>query len=425
MSSPTANNPIIPSLRIPPMPIFLDTASRLPCTRAPRRRPATGLCAIALGIALMTSACGKSETAAKPAAAIPVSVSTVKAEDVAQWADGIGNVTPLRDVTLRAQVSGLLSEVLFREGQAVERGTLLARIDDREYAAALAQAQAEKARNQAQLKAAELDLQRYQNLVGEEAVPRQTVEQQQATVEQMRATIRANEAAIAAAQVQVSYTRITAPIAGRVGLRLVDPGNLVQPSDTRGLVTVTQIHPISVVFTLPQQQLPLIRHLLAPEKGREAAVVEAFDRDGGADLGAGKLTMIDNTVDTATGMVRLRAEFDNQDARLWPGQFVTVRLRTGTRANVLTVPVRALRHGLNGAYVFRVNGSGDEAKAEMVSVKPGYQNDTLAVITEGLAAGDRVVIDGYSRIKGGSRVREVQAALAGVESEAPAAPKAD
>ena len=333
-----------------------------------------------------------------PPPPVPVGVMRAEQRDVPHMASGIGTVESLHDVTLRPQVEGVLAEVLFREGQMVRKGDLLARIDDRSFAAALAQAQAEKARNQAQLRAAEQDLTRYQNLVAEEAISRQTVEQQQGTVGQLRAAVNASDAAIAAAQVQMSFTRITAPVSGRVGLRRVDPGNLVRASDADGLVTVTQIAPISVVFSLPQTLVSSVQPLL---KQPDRAPVVAFDRDNGTRLAEGRLSMIDNQIDTATGTIKLRAEFDNADGSLWPGQFVTVRLRIGMSANATVVPPRAVRQGLEGPFVFRVT----DGKAEVVPVTVGYATDTDAVITKGVAPGDTIVFDGQSRLKDGVAVR--------------------
>ena len=344
----------------------------------------------------------KSKPAAKPTV-IPVGLETVQLRDVPQSTSGIGSVQSLHTVTLRSQVEGVLAEVLFREGQLVKRGDLLARIDDREYAAALMRAEAELASNQAQLKSAELDQVRYGNLLKEEAVSVQIVEQQTATVARLRASVRSSEAAVATAKVQLSYTRIVSPIDGRVGLRRVDAGNLVRANDAEGLVTVTQITPISVIFSLPQELLPTLRPLL----DGAAAPVKAYTREAGTQLAEGKLATIDNQVDPTTGMVRLRADFANADGSLWPGQFVTVQLLTGQFPKALVVPVRSVRHGLNGAYVFRVK----DDKAEVVPVKTSFQDDSIVVVTEGLAQGDRIVIDGYSRIKSGSLVREVEAAV--------------
>lgn len=340
----------------------------------------------------------KAPPAAMPAPpAVPVTVATVEQRDVPQWSSGIGSVESLHAVTLRPQVEGVLSEVRFREGQAVSRGELLALIDDREYAAALLRAQADLASNQAQLKSAEQDLARYSNLLGEEAISLQTVEQQTARVEQLRAAVRASEAAVATAQVQLSYTRIVAPVSGRVGLRRVDPGNLVRTSDTEGLVTVTQVDPISVIFSLPQQQLARVQPLL---QGEPATVI-ALERDNGTELTRGRLSTVDNQVDASTGMVRMRARFANDDGRLWPGQFVAVRLQTGVEAGALVVPTQAVRQGLKGPFAFRVR----EDKAEMVALAVRYQDDDIAIIGSGLAAGDAVVTDGHSRLKPGTPVR--------------------
>lgn len=345
--------------------------------------------------------------AANPPAAqvVPVSVAAVEQRDVPQRVSGIGTVQSLHSVTLRPQVSGVVTDVLFREGQLVEQGALLARIDDRSIRAALMQAQAEKARNEAQLKSAELDLVRYGNLLAEEAISRQTLEQQSAQVEQLKAAIRANDATIAAQQVQLSYTQITAPVTGRVGIRRVDPGNLVQAGDSTGLVSVTQIDPISVVFTLSQELLPRIQPLLQHAR---IAQVTAYDRDAGALLAQGRLVMIDNQIDAASGTIRLRAEFENADEKLWPGQFVTVQLQTSVSVNATVVPARTVQQGLQGAFVFRVR----DTKAEVVPVGVAYQDDDIAVIGDGLAPGETVVIDGQSRLKPGSIVKPVAGASA-------------
>ncbi|MBL8271252.1 efflux RND transporter periplasmic adaptor subunit [Steroidobacter sp.] len=332
---------------------------------------------------------------------VPVSVVNVEQRDVPQLAAGIGTVQSLHNVVLRPQVSGIVTDVLFEEGQNVKRGQLLARIDDRTILANLRQAEAEKARNEAQLKAAKLDKSRYDNLLAEEAISRQTVEQQVAQVEQLEAAIRANEATIAAQQVQLSYTKITSPVNGRVGLRHVDLGNLVQIGDTSGLVTVTQVDPISVIFTLPQELLGRVQGLT---QGDSYAHVGAYDRDGGVLLGDGKLTTIDNQVDASTGTIRMRAEFVNKEGKLWPGQFVTVRLQTGVSGNALVVPARTVRQGLNGPFVFRVR----DKQAEVVQVEVGYSNDEIAVIQAGLAQGDSIVSDGHSRLTPNAKVKLVE-----------------
>lgn len=340
--------------------------------------------------------------------AVPVVVGTVGQRDVHQWLTGVGTVQSVHNVTLRPQVDGVLTEVLFREGELVKKGQLLARIDDRTIVASLEQTRAEKARNEAQLKVAELDLVRYQNLLKDEAVPRQTLEQQQATVNEIKAALAATVATIAAGEVQLSFTRITSPVSGRVGLRRVDAGNVVRASDATGLVSVTQIDPIAVVFSLPQQQLPQVRQLLTRTAADVPIVV--YDRDLKTPLARGHLSTIDNAIDTASGTIRLKAEFANAGGTLWPGQFVSVKLLSETRSNALVVETRAVRQGLEGDYVFRVR----DGKAEVVKVEKLYEDDHIAVVANGLAVGDHVVVDGYSRITAGSAVRvsETQAAPA-------------
>lgn len=358
------------------------------------------IAAVALALALLIAWRLTSNTVAasppKGPPPVPVSVVAVEERDVPQLAAGIGTVQSLHSVVLRPQVSGIVTEVLFEEGQQVKKGQLLARIDDRTIVANLRQAEADKARNEAQLRAARLDQSRYNNLLAEEAISRQTVEQQAALVEQLEAAIRANEATIAAQQVQLSYTQIASPVTGRVGLRRIDPGNLVQAGDANGLVAVAQVDPISVIFSLPQE-------LLVSLQGLNQAHVGAYDRDGGVLLGEGKLKTVDNQVDAATGTIRLRAEFGNKDGRLWPGQFVTVRLQTGVSSDALVVPARTVKQGLQGPFVFRVR----EQRAEVVPVQVGYSNDEIAVIREGLVAGDSVVSDGHSRLTPNATVKLV------------------
>lgn len=332
-------------------------------------------------------------------APVTVTVTQVEQRDVPHLARGIGSVRSLNSVTLRSQIDGILTETPFEEGQRVERGALLARIDDRAIRATLAQARADKARNVAQRNAAQLDLARYKDLYRkDQAIPRQTVDQAAALVEELEAAIAANEATIAAAEVQLSYTRIVSPLSGRVGLRRVDPGNLVRAADTEGLVTVTQLDPIAVVFSLPQDMLPRIRTLL---HGAAPVAVTAMDRDGGQALATGRLAFIDNQIDPATGTIRLKAEFPNAEERLWPGQFVTVELPVGNSPAAMVVALKAVQLGIDGSFVYRVVGD----KVEAVPVSVGYQNEDIAVIESGLALGDTVVLDGQSRLKPGATVR--------------------
>jgi RND family efflux transporter MFP subunit len=328
---------------------------------------------------------------------VPVLVATVERRDVPHRIASIGTVQSLHSVVIRPQINGILTEVLFREGDLLPRGAPLARIDDRSIAAALAQAEAERASRAAQLRSAEADLARYGSLGDTQVISRQQIDQQAAMVERLKAELLASEATIAAQRVQLSHTRIFSPVAGRVGIRRVDPGNFVQTSDDEGLVTVTQIDPISIVFTLPQEALS--RVTLTP--GQSGAKVSAFDRAGGVTLGQGSITTFDNQIDPASGTLRLRAQFDNADGKLWPGQFVALELQAGMSANALVFPARAVQQGLNGPFVFRIRDS----KAEVVPLDIVYEDDEITAVASGLEPGDTVVVDGQSRLKAGTVVR--------------------
>ena len=320
------------------------------------------LIVVAVAVALWRGKTGEAgATKSESSSAVPVIVEKVQQRDVPHLISSIGTVQSLQTVVIRPQITGVVTQVSFKEGEIVERGAVLARIDDRAIAAALAQAEAEKASKQAQLRMAELDFTRYRNLEDQHVISRQSIEQQGALVEQLKAGIQASEATIAAERVQLSYATIASPVRGRVGIRRVDQGNLVQAGDTNGIVTVTQIDPISIVFTLPQEVLARLRD----SSGRpgEARVI-AFDRDSTSPLAEGRLSTYDNQIDTATGTLRLRAQFENRDGKLWPGQFVTLQLETGVSARAAVIPARAIQQGLNGAYVYRVNGS----KAEVAPV---------------------------------------------------------
>lgn len=333
-------------------------------------------------------------------APVPVTVAAVEARDVPHLARALGNVQSVHSVTLRSQVDGVLTEVLFEEGQRVAKGDLLARIDDRGIRAALDQARAERARNEAELRSARLDLERYAQLVERNAVSRQEYDRQRALVAQLEASAAASAAAVAAAEVELSHTRIVSPVTGRAGFRRVDPGNYVRASDAEGLFSVTQIEPIDVIFSLSESELPRLRGLAG-----EAATVRVYDRAGGSLLGEGTLTTIDNQINRATGTIRLRARLPNTSGELWPGQSVVVQLRTGVSADALVVPVAAVRHGLSGRYVLRVS----EGRAEPVAVTVAFEDDSIAVISEGVAAGDSVITDGHSRVRTGSKVEPVAA----------------
>ena len=336
--------------------------------------------------------------AASAQTAIPVRVVSVVQQDVPRYASAIGSVLSLHSVEVRPQVEGVLTQVLVKEGQWVKEGDLLATLDDRAIRASLDQARAELGQSQAQIQVADVDLQRYRLLSTDDGVSKQTLDQQQALVNRLQATVKGNRAAITNAEVQLSYTQIRSPVTGRVGIRNVDPGNLVRTSDTRSLFSVTQIDPIAVEFSLPQQMLPTLQSLL---KAPTPALVQAYmDADGERSLlGEGHLALIDNQISATTGTVRVKAELDNKDGRLWPGQLVTIRLRTAVEENALVVPPPVVQRGVDGHFVYRLDGD----KVTSVPVKVLYQDSGLNVIA-GVKPGERLVLDGHSRLKPGSRV---------------------
>ncbi|MDN4498616.1 efflux RND transporter periplasmic adaptor subunit [Pseudomonas mosselii] len=367
------------------------------------RRPSRSLVLAALALVLLAAVgtwlgVRQEAPANRTASAIPVRVVAVAQQDVPRYLSAIGSVLSLHSVEVRPQVEGVLTQVLVKEGQWVSQGDLLATLDDRAIRANLDQARAQLGQTQAQLQVGNVNLKRYQLLSTDDGVSKQTLDQQQALVNQLQATLKGNQAAIDNAAVQLSYTQIRSPVTGRVGIRNVDPGNLVRTSDTQSLFSVTQIDPIAVEFALPQQQLPVLQSLL---KSPTPAEVEAYmDADGERSLLArGHLMLIDNQVSATTGTVRVKAEFDNQDGRLWPGQLVTVRLRTAVDEDALVVPPPVVQRSLDGHFVYRLDGD----KVSAVPVKVVYQDSTLNVIA-GVKAGDRLVLDGQSRLKPGSTV---------------------
>ncbi|EPL08467.1 efflux RND transporter periplasmic adaptor subunit [Pseudomonas sp. CF161] len=332
--------------------------------------------------------------------AIPVRVVEVVQKDVPRHTSGIGSVLSLHSVVIRPQVDGILTRLLVKEGQLVKAGDLLATIDDRSIRASLDQARAQLAENQAQLQVAQINLKRYKLLTVDDGISKQTYDQQQALVNQLKATAQGNQAAIDAAQVQLSYTQIRSPVTGRVGIRTVDEGNFLRMSDTQGLFSVTQIDPIAVEFSLPQQMLPTLQGLI---KAQDPAAVKAFigaDSTSGDLLGEGHLTLIDNQINANTGTLRAKAEFANDQQKLWPGQLVTIQIQTALDKNALTVPPTVVQRGLDQHFVYRVQGD----KVEVVPVQMLYQDSGLNII-QGVQAGDVLVSDGQSRLKPGSQVQ--------------------
>ena len=371
------------------------------------RRPSRSVIVLCIAlIVLLALAWWFSQRQAAPQnhapSAVPVRVIKVAQQDVPRFATAIGSVLSLHNVQIRPQVDGILTQVLVKEGQWVKQGDLLAVIDDRAIRASLDQARAQQGESQAQLQVAQVNLQRYKLLSADDGVSKQTYDQQQALVNQLKATLLGNQATIDAAQVQLSYTQIRSPVTGRVGIRTVDEGNFLRMSDTQGLFSVTQIDPIAVEFSLPQQMLPTLQGLIG---ATPAAAVDAYlgaDTDGqtGNLLGEGHLTLIDNQINANTGTIRAKAEFNNPGQKLWPGQLVTIKIQTALDKAALVVPPTVVQRGLDQHFVYRVT----DGKVESVPVQMVYQNSDLNII-KGVQAGDVLVSDGQSRLKPGSRVQ--------------------
>ena len=349
-----------------------------------------------------------------PGSAIPVRVTTVEQRDIPSFISGLGTVQSPQSVTIRPQVDGILTRLWVTEGQQVSKGQLLASIDDRSIRTSLSQANALLAQSEAQLKVAAVDLQRYKLLAEDRSIPRQQLDQQQALHDQLKATVLGNRAAIAAARVQLSYTEIRSPVTGRVGIRSVDEGNFLRVSDALGLFSVVQIDPIDVTFSVPQQQLPTLQSLL---RQGSPALVEAFASGGlasGTPLAQGQLKLIDNEISATTGTLRAKASFANHAQRLWPGQLVNVRLQTGVLENARVVPNGVIQRGLNGLFVYRINGEG----VDNVQVTVLATTETLTAVS-GVEPGDRLVADGQSRIKPGAKVEIVSDEPAPAQASVP------
>jgi len=349
-------------------------------------------------------------------AQLPTSVLTTdaKATDVPVFIDGVGSVKPLNTVTIRPQVSGKLIEIHFDEGQDIKKGDVLVRIDDAVYRAALDQANGKKAQDQALLQNAQLDLERYQRLVQSSSGTQQQADTAKSQVAQYRAAVESDQAAIASAQASLDYTTIKAPIDGRTGIRNVDIGNIVSSSDATGIVTLSQIKPISVVFSVPQQQLARVNAAMGGGK----LSVEATASDGKTVIDTGTLAVVDNQVDTTTGTVKLKANFANDKLALWPGAFVNARLLVETMKGAIVVPTAAVQRGPDGTFVYLLR---PDSTVGMKTVKVGQQDDAQAVITEGIAVGDKVVTTGFARLQDGAKVTvgEPQQAAPGTEGTPP------
>jgi membrane fusion protein, multidrug efflux system len=334
---------------------------------------------------------------ARQAPPVPVTVVAAASRNVPIYLDALGTVSANKTVSIRSQITGTLQTVNFTEGQEVHQGDTLAVIDPRPLQAALTQAIARKAQDQAQLISAQKDLSRFTDLAKRDFATQQSVDQQQAKVDQLKAMIDADQGAIENAQTQLSYATITAPFDGRVGFRQVDAGNIVHPSDANPLTVLTQIKPAMVIFTLPQGNLGYVREAML----RGTVAVLGYDQDATRELAHGELMLIDNQIDQTTSTIRLKARFPNEDARLWPGEFVRVRAQVEARENVVTIPPPALQRGPNGlfAWVIRPDGTAEPRALDAATV----DGDTV-IVSKGLAAGEKVVTNGQYRLQAGTRV---------------------
>jgi multidrug efflux system membrane fusion protein len=341
---------------------------------------------------------GKGPGKAAAARTIPVVAATARTGNMGVYLTGLGTVTALNTVTVRSRVDGQLLRVLFKEGELVRKGDLLAEIDPRPFQVQLTQAEGQAAKDQAALQNARLDLERYRVLNAQDAIPRQQLDTQAAIVSQNEAALKSDQGQIDSAKLNITYSRITAPITGRVGLRLVDAGNIVHATDANGLLVITQLQPITVVFTIPADHLPQI---LKPLRDGRELEVDAFDRDLKNKLATGALTAVDNQIDQTTGTVRLKAEFKNADGLLFPNQFVNARLLVDTLISAILVPAAAIQRSPQSTYVWIVRS---DSTVEMRDVEVALTEGDDTAIRKGLSAGEVVVIDGVDKLQPKARV---------------------
>ena len=365
----------------------------------------------ALCVAAIVAGCGRESGSAKggkqgkgpggsnaPVAAI---IGTVTQKDVPIYLDGLGTVQAFNTVTVRSRVDGQLNKLSFKEGQDVQAGELLAQIDPDPFRTQVEQLEAKKAQDEAQLSFARVELKRNADLLAQKIVSQEVYDTQKAQVDQLVALVKSDQAAIDNAKVQLDYTTIEAPISGRTGIRFVDEGNIIHSADSNGIVILTQLKPISVIFTLPEQSLGEIQR----QQSQGAMTVVAVDRDNRTQLDEGQLAVFDNQIDTTTGTIRLKATFPNVNLKLWPGQFVNARLLLAVHTNGIVVPASVVQRGPEGAYAFVVN---NDMSVKMAPVKVAQIDQGQALIDSGLTAGQRVVVDGQYKLQPGSKVKPAE-----------------
>ncbi len=354
---------------------------------------------------------GKGNASDRP---VPVLAAAARKGTIDVYVEALGTVTPRNIVTVRPRVDGQLISVAFREGQDVRAGDLLAQIDPRPFEVMVTQANGQMARDQAQLKNAQVDLERYRTLLSQDSISKQQVDTQEALVRQYQGTVASDQGAIDSAKLQLTYARITAPISGRVGLRQVDPGNIVRASDSNGLVIIAQIKPVTVIYPIPEDNVPRV---VKRTQGGEELTVDAYDRGGKIKLATGKLLTFDNQIDTTTGTVKLKAEFPNQDGALFPNQFVNIRMAVETKTDATLVPTAAIQRGAPGTFVFLVN---QDKTVSVTPVKVGTAQGETTEVLSGIEPGNMVVVDGADKLREGSKIELIDPASRAAQTTAPA-----